>query len=375
MKYLQLLFFLLVNSLFVAKYGSRFFSEYLFFVIAYVFFIAMIFFFIEKKKNFIDKIPFKIVFFVLLIVGIVGSLFLLSIIDPYTLQVDRWSAIHNFIEYLFAGQYPYAAQTHLDGYGSPFPVWQFFHIPFYLLGNTSYGFVFSFAAAAGLMLWLTKSYRHASLFLFFSLLSPAFWYEVGVRSDLLYNLILCLLTIAVIEKKQISISTHAWILGLVCGLFLSTRLIVGVPFFIYFFRSFLKTKLKFQVIFVSTIILVFALSFLPFLLWDGEMLLFFQYSPFVLQTRQGTSIELIAVCALILFLSFRWNFFSEYCGTVSICLFALMSVSFLRHIFTNGFCFTLFESGFDITYFSTALPFVIFILSGVSQYMTKIKPQ
>ena len=364
MKYLQLFIFILINSLFVAKYGSRIFSEYLFFVAAYILLVIAFFFLIEKKKNFIDKIPFKAVYFTLLTLGVLGSLSLLIIIDPYALNADRWSAIHYFIEYLFAGQYPYAAQTHLGGYGSPFPVWQFFHIPFYLLGNTSYAFAFSFALTAGLILWLTKSFRQASLFLFFLLLSPAFWYEAAIRSDLLYNIVLCLLVIAVIEKKQITISSNAWMLGIICGLFLSTRLITAVPFFIYFFRSFLNTKLKFQVIFVGTILLVFVLSFLPFLLWDGEMLLFFHYSPFVLQARQGTSIELIAVGVLILFLSFRWKDFSRYCGIVSICLFVLMSVTFLRHILTNGFYFTLFESGFDITYFSTTLSFVIFILSG-----------
>ena len=56
-------------------------------------------------------------------------------IDPYSIKVDRWSAIHNFLTCLLAGEYPYAAQTHLGGYGSPFPVWQLFHLPFYLLGN------------------------------------------------------------------------------------------------------------------------------------------------------------------------------------------------------------------------------------------------
>lgn len=57
------------------------------------------------------------------------------LIDPYQIQVDRWSAIHNFINYLVHGRYPYMAPTHLGGYGSPFPVWQFLHIPFYYLNN------------------------------------------------------------------------------------------------------------------------------------------------------------------------------------------------------------------------------------------------
>ena len=107
--------------------------------------------------------------FVLLIIG-------QACINPYQINVDRWSAIHNFISELLEGRFPYKAETHLHGYGSPFPVWQILHIPFYLLGNVGLSF------SVGTFLFLHSMYRlwgtRVSFIAFILLIaSPAYLYR------------------------------------------------------------------------------------------------------------------------------------------------------------------------------------------------------
>ena len=96
--------------------------------------------------------------------------------------MDRWSALYFPIKNLLNGIYPYIAQTHLGGNASPFPIWQLFHIPFYILGNVGLSFFFVLA----LFLWSIYRQWGYVCFLATSMLvftTPALWYEVAVRSD------------------------------------------------------------------------------------------------------------------------------------------------------------------------------------------------
>ena len=45
---------------------------------------------------------------------------------------------------------------------------------------------------------------------------------------------------------------------------------------------------KKQCTFLATVLVTFALIIAPFVFWEGSTLLFFEYNPFVLQTRQGS---------------------------------------------------------------------------------------
>ena len=179
------LLYLAINSLFVLKYASRI-SVSVGIVATAVYMVGVIamIVFLKKWRNPSMKT-------VMCITVIAGAMLLIaqSSIDPYKLQVDRWSAIHNFLYNLFHGIYPYAARTHLGGYGSPFPVWQCFHIPFYLLGNVGLSIFFC------LFLYIASVYRYLTTAKLLQLIvvlfaSPAFVYEVMVRSDLLSNFLL-----------------------------------------------------------------------------------------------------------------------------------------------------------------------------------------
>ena len=361
------IFFLIINSLFVAKYAIRLGFNPALAIVLYCL-IGSVIIFLISTSNPAESRKYKAFYFLLSITLICAILFLQSHINPLKLQVDRWSAIHNFIQNLFNGAYPYAARTHLGGYGSPFPVWQLFHIPFYLLGNVGLGMAFSIALLCVFLIWHLDSYQQGLFYLMLLAVSPAFWYEVAVRSDLIYNFILCFISIAIVYKKQFTIQQHTWALGVLCGLFLSTRLSVLIPFSVFLFPDFLKSDLRQKILFVAITIITFLITFLPFLFWDFKALFFFEYSPVLLQTRQGEPLEIIILLALVLFLSMRWkNDFRLYAAYISVIFIVFISITFLHRMINDGFENNLFISYYDITYFNMSLPFILFAITNKSK--------
>ena len=361
MKVLQFILYLLINGLFVAKYGSRMTSHPLLPVFLYVLFSFTLYILLSRSKEY--RACYRMLYILLSIFGVTAIAFLLVHIDPYSVKVDRWSAIHNFIQNLLAGQYPYAARTHLGGYGSPFPVWQIVHIPFYWMGDVGLAWIFVFVLLSVLLLWLSETTRQAFVYLVLLMASPAFWYEVAVRSDILYNLIVCFLCIGVVYRKQYSVGKHDVGLGVMCGLLLSTRLSVAAPLIIFLMPGFLTASPRSKMLFLLTTVLVFVVSFLPFLFWDHRMLLFSRFNPFVLQTRQGNLSEWLLAIFVALFLSTRWKDFRQYSGYVAVCLVLVVAVVFMHYMIILNFQRSLFSSSFDISYLNMALPFLIFALT------------
>jgi len=363
MNKLQRILFLFINSLFVAKYSIRGGLNPYISVSVYCLFIILIWLFISKSKLLSNSKP-KIVYIFTTVILFIGILLLHFIINPYSLQVDRWSAIHNFLQNLFNGVYPYSAHTHLGGYGSPFPVWQAFHIPFYLMGNVGLGMLFSVIMLSIFLIWFFNDYRKAYIFFILLLISPAFWYEAAVRSDLIYNFILCFIAIGFIHKKRYSIQQQALGLGILCGLFLSTRFAIVIPFAIFLFPDFVRAGIKQKIIFGGVAIMVFVISFLPFVFWSNNTLFFFKYNPFVLQTRQGSLLEVLIISILGIYLSTKWKGNISNCFEyIAICIVTLVIITFTHRMISDHFVNGLFDSAYDITYFNMALPFVIYVLA------------
>ena len=364
MRKLQRILFLIINSLFVAKYSIRFGYNPFVITCLYCLFAEFTFWALSKKNNLRIK-ETKRAYFSLMILIFVAILLLNNFVDPLKLQVDRWSAIHNFIQNLFKGIYPYSAHTHLGGYASPFPVWQIFHIPFYLLGNVGLGMLFSAILLSVFLVWFFENYHFAFYFIVLIVISPAFWYEVAVRSDLIYNFIFCLMAIAFAHKQKYTIQNQTFRLGILCGLFLSTRISVIIPFAIFLYSDFIRSSFKQKLIFISVSFFVFAISFLPFIIWNFNMLFFSKFNPFLLQTRQGSLIEMILIIGLAIYFSIKWKGnFSLYSAYTSITLVTLVIISFLHRMISDNFVNGLFDSAFDLTYFTMALPFIIFALTN-----------
>lgn len=351
---ISLFIFISVNILFILKYVGRFNIVYS--IIISLLYSLAIFLFLKN----IEKINIQrklIITFVSL--SIISLIVLQYSIDPYELQIDRWSAIHNFIYNLFHGIYPYSAQTHLGGYGSPFPVWQFLHIPFYLLGNVGLSFLLA------LCLFIHSIYKlfnyKAALFVFLLLLlSPGFLYEVTVRSDLITNFLFVCAIICYIRHINVRFEKHWLSIAILCGLMMSTRLSALIPFIIFFFSDYFSSRWKVKITFPVVILLSFIVTFLPFIFWDGNMLLYFEYSPFVLQSRQGNIYDFILFIPICIWLSLSWNNdFSKYMSTTAIFLFLFVAITFIHNMYDNSNWNELFNSAYDITYFNMSLPFVI----------------
>lgn len=363
--------YLTINALFILKYASRIGINPLISCTIYMLFTTAVtgacYINIGKLRK-TKLLYWSTIAFVIALIIVLHKL-----INPNQLQVDRWSAIHNFLTYLFQGQYPYAAQTHLGGYGSPFPMWQAFHIPFFLLGNVSLAFGFVILILAFGLLIIFKSYRKALAYIVALVISPAFWYEVAVRSDLLYNFIICFLVCAIIFLNHISIKKHPWALGILCGLFLSTRFSVVIPFAMILFPDFFGSTIKNKLFFIVGATISFCLTFLPFIIWDWNSLIFFKFNPFVLQTRQGSIYEVLLL--LLLIISFSVNVKGSIGKAFIFTAFTIVifvSFTFAHRMLNDHFQNGLFSPSYDITYFNMALPFVIYLLAAYKPNDAKI---
>jgi len=361
--------YLIINGLFIFKYIRRFnFVDSLIVFFIYILLI-LTFFIINQKLQKKDKL-LKFFLIALFIISLALIIFIQIKINPLTLKVDRWSAINNFLSNLFKGKSPYSANTHLGGYGSPFPVWQIFHIPFYFLGDVGLCMIFCFVCLILCIKWYSKSDTVTFTFLSLMALSPAFWYEVSVRSDLMYNFFVVFIALLIIQKKNFNLQNNTISLGIVCGLFMSTRLSVFLPLFLYFFYEFWTINLKKKILFIVSGLVTFILSFLPFVLWDYKTLFLTDHNPFILQTRQGFGIDIIIIIALAICFSFKAkNNFYKIIIFISFSLFILVAINFLFRLSNENFADLLFNSGYDITYFNMSLPFIIAGISLINRAM------
>ena len=358
---IALLLYILINTLFVEKYVSRVTSLHWIFAIVYIVGIVCLLWAIRQYSH-KCKHPFKWFLVLLIVFACIAGILQLSI-DPLSLNVDRWSAIHNFLSGMFCGHYPYGQQTHLGGYGSPFPVWQILHIPFYALGNVG----MSIIIVTILFLWTLYRLYSPKVALVAGILlciSPAFWYEIAVRSDLITNTMLSALIAEWLVHKNVKLINNVIGLAILVGLTLSTRLIAVIPLCVLYGYEFLQLSWKKQSLFLLIILGTFTLTMLPFALWQGSTLLFFEYNPFVLQTRQGSFLVLlIFACGAIgvtIWMHGRMNYRTIITGLL---LTSLVVMSFVEKMWKENLWTELFSPTFDITYLSVALPFYIVYLS------------
>ena len=293
-----------------------------------------------------------------LIVCIAVSLLLL--IDPYSVTVDRWSALYNWSDTLFQGKYPYNTLTHTyipENYPSPFPIWQIVHIPFYFFGEMGIGHLVTFTLVYYVLYKYQKSFN-LTLFLSLILLSPCYWWEIAVRSDLMNNMFVCLLFITIFHFS-FKETRYMFPLGIIIGLLLCTRLFAGIPLAVYFIPYFLRKSKTDKLKLIAGCLLGFVCPFIPFMIWNFDMLFFFEYSPLMLQTKQGSIYTLIVGMIFIGIFSFCWKNYKEYLLYISIILFSFILLNFIKFIHLDGFITTLTNDLFDISYFNITIPFVV----------------
>ena len=345
--------FIIVNVLFVAKYSARI-SDTLALCATLL---AVVSYYVLCRYVQWKALGGRMIFVLCLICFTMMPILQYSI-DPYSLQVDRWSALHFPIQNLLSGVYPYAANTHLGGYASPFPVWQILHVPFYLMGNVGLSFFFAFA----LFLWSMFKVQGKAKATMAGLLmcsSAAVWYEVAVRSDLLTNMLLlaAMINLVLLRMSREWVDAKCWWMACAVGLLASTRMIVLVSLAILLFPYLVGMKWHRQISVVLLTMLVFLLTFAPFALWDWQSFYHFEMNPWTLQTRQGNISDFVVFLPLVICLAFNHKMNPRrYYRNSAFALAAFVAVTFVHNMYSTE-NWNLFSSTFDITYISTCLPF------------------
>ncbi|MGC3977322.1 MAG: hypothetical protein QM751_03245 [Paludibacteraceae bacterium] len=150
--------------------------------------------------------------------------------------MDRWSAVTFFIDSVFQHKYPYSVHTHVSttNFPSPFPMWYLINLPFYLLGDVGYGLVSFMLLPLMLVLYFSQSYKKTILFLLLFVFSPAYWWEVMVRSDSLSNALLIFSFVTWFYLSDKSLNKNLTLAIIIIGLFASTRFSAILPLALFF---------------------------------------------------------------------------------------------------------------------------------------------
>ena len=305
---------------------------------------------------------FKIAYWSILIVMIIAITGLLIIINPYTIRVDRWSALSFFWDNFLQGKYPYSAHTHisLTNYPSPFPFWQAINFPFYLLGDVGIGLIFFLLLTAYFVRYFFSSYRKSILFLGLLCISPAYWWEVAVRSDALNNALLVFILILWLIKTSRSLSTNFLLIAVICGLISATRLTAILPLALYFFKPYIQLPWKQKIIFPIIVLLVFTLIFSPFIFWDTNTWIFFTRNPFMSQADKGNIYIFTSMIIIGGVMAFKWKTIEQFFNITAMFIFIFILVSQIGLIYAAKSRSNLFSDNIcDISYFSLLLPYCL----------------
>ena len=365
------LLILVVNLLFVCKYFSRAGLSPIWSCVGYtagvVFVLVVWFVLVQKRLS--DKMIYCL-FWILLVSMTLGIGLALWKVDPLSVRVDRWSATTYFLDALFQGIYPYGVHTHVSetNFPSPFPVWHYLNIPFWLAGDVGLGLI--------VMLWITmvglycytRNIRVVFTVLLLLALSPAYWWEVLVRSDGLSNALLVFIAILWLEDRVCAnredLGSKWVMIAIVVGCLACTRLSAIIPLAIYFFGRYIRSKKKVWLFFPIIVAAVFLFFFVPYIFWDTDSWVFFSRNPFMSQSSPGNRYILLVMVIIAIILSIRIRSFHRLMGAIGIFMFAFMFMSLLGSMTTYEGDITLLDLPCDISYLTLCFPYLMLYVSS-----------
>jgi len=365
-EYIQWLLILVTNLFFVCKYIPRAGIQPFIGAIAYcIAFGGIVYIFRYKIKKRITETFAKwatIALCAIIIAFIAGSIFLIS---PYSIQVDRWSATTFFLDALFNGIYPYGVHTHVcdTNFPSPFPLWHYMNIPFWLIGDVGWIQVFFLVVFLISVYYYFRTWQSVLYVLLILCISPAYWWELVTRSDGLSNALGVSSCILFIERFPIKMEKKWWQLAIISGCIASTRLSAIIPIALYLFRPWIDANWNVKVGFIAIALSIAIFFFAPYIFWDTETWIFFQRNPFMSQTTPGSLWILGIMIIIALLIAYRKQTFYYYNSTTSIFMFAFMLFTQLGVIWRSTEPVTLFDACCDISYFTLALPYAIIALN------------
>ncbi|HLW06952.1 MAG TPA: hypothetical protein VKY45_05255 [Marinilabiliaceae bacterium] len=353
--------YLLINSFFVIKYSSRLsqYNEYIL-TLSYVIMVLMLTF-IYLKVNFN---VYKTLFITAFLSFFAFTVYLNIAIDGDALNVDRWSAMQVAIKALLNGEYPYSAIDHLGGRTSNLPSLIFIGIPFYLVNNIGFLQSFAFLLFVFVVYITFSNYRDRLFCLLLLILSPAYLWEIYVKSDLMSNFIFILLFLVIVQNKISKKSKmNTAVLSFVTSALILTRLPSIIPISLLLFKKFYNYSLKNKTIFIITAFLTSAIFLFICFHNVHSFEHFKRHNPFELQNRQlPLFISFITILIPIIY-SFRINNLKTLIKSSTFFLLLPVSISLTLSIIKNGFYNSVSLSYFDISYLNITLPFLLIYIS------------
>jgi len=369
-----LVIYIFINSLFVFKYGKRLdFISPSFLILLYLFFICSFFFLARNYKQQLNNITkFTLFYWIIGLMALVVFIAINLMVDGTSLNVDRWSAMEVSIRALLNGEYPYMAIDHLGGRSSNFPGLFLIGIPFYLLGDVGFLQPFVFLCLLFVINKTDLSPYQKYLVIFLLIFSPAYLWEVYVKSDLMSNILIVLLFMIVWQYKYSkNYFQNPKTLGVLSSILVLTRGVVIIPLSVFLFKSFYKTKLKSKVVFLISFAITVCLLILPVILLSPDFESLKEYNPLELQTRHSfISLEILSI-VLAFIISFKINNIEQVFLWSFNILCLLIIPTFIFFLYKYGVYESILNSVFDLSYLGKIIPFSIIIISQYQTYLNE----
>ncbi|SHE34609.1 hypothetical protein SAMN05443633_10146 [Chryseobacterium arachidis] len=348
--------YLIVNSLFVIKYGENYIIPLLSGYLVMVSGISILYIKINLKD-----IVYKLFFVVGVILFFLFSIYLNYNVDGNSLNVDRWSAMEIGIKAIFNGQYPYNIPDHMGRESSNLPMLIVLGMPFYLLfGSVGYLQPFTFLFFTFLIFKIFSYYRQRLAVLILLFLSPSYLWEVYVKSDLFSNFMIITGFVYLIWRKFLKMKIMKLeIVSFLSALVLLTRFSSVIPLTILLIKKFFefsgKEKLRFIAVFIFTI------SALGYIFFHNapNLEVFLEHNPLIIQGAKQPLILSLSYIGIACILSFRVKSFYDTIFWIGILLFICVFVPFIMFFFEYGYTNMIKNSFFDLSFFNMCMPFVI----------------
>ena len=320
---------------------------------------------LKKKYSEINKIRrFSLFFLVGIFLFTIVFITINVFVNAETLHVDRWSAMEITIESLLKGVYPYNQLDHLGQTSSNLPALSYLGIPFYLLGDVGFLQPFVFLLFS---IWILKSKRNNQTklaIIVFLLLSPSYWWEIWVKSDLMSNVLLVVLFVDFWkERYKDNTFKNRIALAVIVAFLCLTRGVVVIPLVLMLFYDFSKLCNRNKIIFTSMLLFFIGVLVLPFIIAVPNISVVCEHNPFTHQTKYAPKVLII----ISLFLPFLLSKKSKETHKVFVkslfILSFLLLTTFVLNIFEEGIYKNVYGKAFDLSYLGIMLPFAIMVLS------------
>ena len=360
---LSLIIYLVVNGLFIVKYGTFGLAGNVMLFVIYSVIILAAYFLASRIKR--CETFLKYIFWGVVVAFFIFTLVLNHFVKLESLNVDRLDALDRGIKAVLNGEYPYNQVNRLGNESSNLPVLILTGLPFYLLfGSAVYLQSFSFLLFSYIIYRCFFTYRGRFFALLLLILSPSYVYELYVKSDLFSNFIIASGFVLLIWNRFIkSDELKLPLVAFSSALLVLTRIPVVIPLAIVLVRKWVALELQNKILFTAIFLITIASVVSVFMNLAPDFNVIREHNPLLLQSKQPIYLSVLVIVTAVFF-SFRVkNLFSIMLSS-GVLLFASVFISFLLASFKKGLHNTYMGSYFDISHFNMAMPFIIISLAS-----------